>query len=242
MRLEHIKTGNRIEITLKKEPPSGRVLISQVESVYDNDQMLVLMPISYGKLVTLPLDVIYSFIFFSDKGMYKYDGKIVKYIKEENYNFMVVKIVSEGEKIQRRSFFRFNCLLPIRFSKALDNGKHEEAETASDMLPLTVENINKDTELFKGVIKDIGGGGIRFISNDNVEVEDKIKSLILLKDDYIVVIGKVLHKQYFPKSNYRFQYRVEFMGIKEEEQAQIVKFIFDEQRRVLQRTKSLAND
>ncbi len=245
MRLEHIKVGNRMEISLRKNDSKGRVYISQVEDMYANEQLLILMPISYGRLVKLPLNEIYSFMFFTEKGMYRYDGKITKYISQDNYYFMLLQIVSEGEKVQRRSFFRFNCLLPLRFSKVIEDPEHDEDKQEEKQgevtFPLVADTINAEEKLSKGVIKDIGGGGIRFITNEDIGDVEKIKCLIVLKSNYLIVLGKVLQKQQFPKSNYKYQYRVEFIDIKPDEQAQIVKFIFDEQRKVLQKTKMLTN-
>lgn len=228
--MEHnnIKTGNRLEITLKKESndeKSVKTFISIVEDVYSNNRILIHMPISYGRIIKLKINEIYSMLFFTDKGMYKYDVKVLRHVNEGDFNFMLVELVNEGIKIQRREFYRFNCILPFKFEK-LDDEKEN------------IVNYNKDRDIIisKGIIKDISAGGIRFISNESVEVNDYIKSLIVLKESYILILGKVLYKQEFPKSDYKYQYRVAFIDIQDSEKDFIIRYIFEEQRRIARKS------
>ena len=207
----NIKIGDRIEITAK-----DRVYISQVENILDEAHLLIHVPISYGQLIKLPIDFTYKFLFFTDNGMIRFESNILEYTKQDGFYLMRVKLILPGEKMQRRNFFRFACLLPFKFSVIGHTG---------DAAP--------DNAMFDGIIKDIGGGGIRFVCNDPIEENTKIKCLIMLNEDYFIIIGKVLHKQYFPKSVYKYQCRAIFTGILPSEQERIVQFIFAEQRKSL---------
>ncbi|MDL2248754.1 PilZ domain-containing protein, partial [Tyzzerella sp. OttesenSCG-928-J15] len=91
----------------------------------------------------------------------------------------------------------------------------------------------------QGIIKDIGGGGVCFLANESIEENATIKLVIKLDDDILVTIGEVIQKHYFPKSNYRYQYRVGFIGIHPTEQEKIVQFIFNEQKRMLQKVNRI---
>lgn len=227
MSSSHIKVGNRIEISFIRDGKKSKSYISLVEDVYDDTHVLACVPISYGNLVKLPFSLKYSMIFYTDKGMYKYEAEILKYVNIENFNFMVVKLLSEGERTQRREFFRFSCLLPFKFEK-LSNGKDEDEKD--------------EIVLSKGIIKDIGGGGIRFVSNEELFIGDKIKCLIVLDNNYIIVVGSILHKQFYPKTSYSFQYRVEFINIKESDKDLIIKYIFEAQRRAVRMIGSMARN
>lgn len=224
MFLEQISIGSRVEISLEKNGETVKTYTSLVEDIYGNNKVLIYMPISYGKLVKLPVNEIYTFVFITDKRMFKYNGKITKYININKFNFMIIELLSEGEKIQRREFFRFNCMLPLKFQKL------EQEETIDS---------DKDTTLLKGIIKDIGGGGIRFLSDESLKEGDKIKCLIKLKDDYIIVLGKLLYKEKFPRSVYVYQYRIKFINIKQEDQEKIIRFIFEEQRRLARKLREV---
>lgn len=226
---DSISVGNRIEISMKKDYDEIKTkYISLVEEIYDNDQLLIYRPISYGSLVQFSLGKVYSLLFISDKKMYKYDAEFIKYIDKEDYNFILIKLSSEGEKIQRREFFRFDCVFPFRFEKLSNDLINAETFTADE------DNIE-----LKGIIKDIGGGGIRFISDELLEQNDKIKCLIDLNSDFIITFGKVLERQLCDKSNYTYQYRVEFFWLSKTEKEQIIKYIFEEQRKIVRRIRDM---
>lgn len=220
----NIKIGDRLEITQLQERKLDRSYVSQVEDVISEDEIVIHVPISYGQLVKLSMNKKYSMLFFSEKGMIRFDAEITGYTKENGFHFMRAKMLSKGERIQRRDFFRFNCLLPLKFSIIEESASEDEFE---------------NTDINDAIIKDIGGGGLRFVTNESIGENGKIKCIIMLGDDYFVISGKVLHKQYFPKSNYKYQYRVQFVNILEYEQERIIQYIFNEQRRMMQKNQNL---
>jgi len=216
----NIKIGDRLEITLLRDK-MGKSYVSQVEEVLGEDEVVVHVPISYGQLVKLSSREKYNMLFFTEKGMVEFDAEITEYTKESEFNFMHIKLLSEGRRIQRREFFRFTCLLPLKFAKITDSYHDEQLE---------------QVVLYDGIIKDLGGGGIRFVSNESVDEKGRMKCVFMLGDECLVVIGKVLHKQFYPKSNYKYQYRIEFVGISLPEQEKIVQYIFNEQRKIIQKS------
>ncbi|WP_250229373.1 flagellar brake protein [Anaeropeptidivorans aminofermentans] len=220
MLYKSIKTGDRVEIQLKRDYKNSKVYVSQVEDVRKDKRVLVYMPISYGKIIEIPLNLSYEFLFFTDGGLIKFEGKVEKYIYDDKFSFMLLKLESEGESVQRRDYYRLPCALTMKFAKSSKDGEEEEGS---------------EEELHSGVIKDISGGGIKFVSNFDVEEKDFIKCIIDLKTNEIVVLGEIVQKFYFPKSNYRYQYRAKFSGILPSAQEQIIQFIFEEQKRQLRR-------
>ncbi len=218
MLLEHLKIGDRVEMTLLKDKSINKVFISQVEEIIDESHLILHTPITYGKLVKLPTDLGYSCLFLTGKCMLRYDTMILEYFKKDGFHLMRVQLTSDGEKIQRRDFFRFECLLPIKF--ALINDDVEE-EVAPDM--------------HEGIIKDVGGGGLRFVTNVEMPESGEIKCLIMLNSEYLLMVAKILSRQYFPKSSYKYQYRCIFIGVLPSEQEKIVRYIFNEQRKNLRR-------
>lgn len=226
MLFESIKVGDRIEIQFRGDKNRGRSYVSQVEEILPSNQIVIYTPISYGEMVKLPPDEDYNVLFFTEKGMISFESTIVKSVMEDGFNLNILRISSQGERMQRREFFRFNCILPFKFG-IVDKDKLDSDEN---------EDVTSDVSL-EGIIKDIGGGGVRFVSNEEIEEKADICCIILLDKDILFPIGTVLHKQYFPKSNYKYQYRVKFMEIKQSEQEKIVQFIFNEQRKIIRRTR-----
>ena len=219
MLIDNIKIGDRVEIQQNRQGERPKTHVSQVENKLDDNKVIIHVPISYGQLVELTNGVEYRFMFFTDKGLVRFEGMVEKHMEEEGFAVMLIKLAGEGERIQRRDFFRFSCILPLKFSM-LDNVTMSEVD---------------ENEVYQGIIKDIGGGGVCFLTNESIEENSAIKLVIKLENDILIAIGEVIQKHYFPKSNYRYQYRVGFIGIHPTEQEKIVQFIFNEQKRMLQK-------
>ena len=117
---------------------------------------------------------------------------------------------NKHKKLQRRDFFRFTCVMDMKFS-AIHNSEH--------------------TLLHNAIIKDISAGGIRFITNTNLSLEQLIKCTIMLNDTTVMVTGKVLEKQYISETIMKFQYRVLFLDVPRNIQDTIMHYIFTEQKK-----------
>jgi len=226
MLFNYIRLGDRVEITTL-DSGGGRAYISQVEEITGDDELLIHMPILYGQLVKLPANERYSMRFYTEKGTLLFMTEITGYKKEQQFVYMTVKIVSQGERTQNRRFYRFGCLLPLKFAKITED--------------LSEDVVGKE-ELADGIIKDIGAGGVRFVSNTDIVIHSKIKCIIMLGEECIIAIGIIRRKDYFPKSNYKYQHSVQFLSISQDEQEKIIKFVFAEQRKELMRTKTSRND
>ncbi len=213
MSLKNIKTGNRVEIFLNSESGKDIKYTSLVEKNYKDKRLLLYIPMMYGKIIKLPIDKEYLFTFFTEAGILKYNASIKEYVYMDDFNFMIIEVNSEIEKVQRREYFRFDCVLPLKFIRISDSVYYE-----------------KEDYFFEGTVKDLGEGGIRFISNENIEIGEKIKFFITLNYECAIVNGNILHKQEYPKSNFKYQYRTQFFDINEEEKNKILKYIFFEQR------------
>lgn len=207
---KHIKTGDKVEISLENADIGSKSHISQVEHMKDEKNVIIHAPLSFGQVVQLPQGKQYSFMFFTSKGMARFKGRTVKFFKDGAFYFLQIQLLDEGEKVHRRDFFRFSCLLPFQFSY------------------LTDEEENPITE---GIIKDISGGGILFSCNTPMEVGRKIISYIRLNNDYLTIEGELLNREYFPKILHPYEYSVKFIDISPRDRENIIQFIFTQQRK-----------
>lgn len=208
MFIDGIKTGDRLEIT-----SAGKAYVSVVEAAGENGELTVHMPIEYGKLVKLQKNEEYSVLFFTEKGMLRFTAAVSDYEKADGFNFIKLNLLSEGERVQRRSFFRFNCVIPFTFT--LDGG-----------------GAPRD-----GVMKDICGGGIRFVTNYDIPKDKRVSCVAEINGETLCLAGEILHKQHFPKSVYAYQYRIEFTGMVQGDRDKIVQYVYDEQRREIKRIR-----
>ena len=227
--MHNIKVGDRLEMRFKSEGSVPKIFISQVVEV-ENNTVVVHTPISYGKHVVLTKSAPCSLLFFQDEGMLSFTASVVGSYVKNDQSLTKLMLTSEPEKMQRREFFRFECTLPMRFalisSKPSEVISGEPRETGMSAQPLN-----------DAIIKDLGGGGLRFVTNTEIDNGDNIKCLLMLEREYIVVIGKVLQKHSFPKSPYKFQFRIIFIGILPEEKDKIIQYVFNQQRKLLLRQR-----
>lgn len=171
---EIIRPGDKIDIslmqqvhTMDEDNESFKVYKSQVLNLKENGNLQISMPSERGKLVLLTLGVRYEFVFFSREGLYRATGQIVERYKSENVYMLEVQLKSQIEKYQRREFFRYPCILDMRYYTISD----EEAKIGSgDAIFISLqENGDNAQREFKGRIVDLSGGGIRFATTGEAE-------------------------------------------------------------------------
>jgi c-di-GMP-binding flagellar brake protein YcgR len=186
---------------------------SQIEEVLKKDVLVLGTPIVGGQIVPLRINRIYILYIYSSNGIYSCKVRPVRHYKKGLIELVQVEIISDLAKIQRREFFRHECVQPFKF------------------------RINENW--FDGVIKDISGGGIRFISNDELEVKDHIYCRIPIENDSIEIEGIILFKEKANVELYKYQYRVKFINIVKTDQDKIVQYIFEQQRKRVRQEKGL---
>jgi len=205
---EDIGAGDRVEMT----DGMGKACVSVVEDASEPGYITAAAPAGYGNSVILGKNTIYSAVFFTEKGMLRFLAEVADRGEDGGAGSVRLSLLSDGERIQRRSFFRFNCVMPFTFSAADAPG----------------ENCD-------GVMKDICGGGIRFVTNRDVPRDSIICCAITLRGETLKLSGEILHKQRFPKSAYAYQYRIQFGDLPRDERERILRYIYDEQRKIITR-------
>ena len=192
---QYIQLGQRIDlesvtrIMADGEPQQLRkVYSSKVYEILSEEKIEILMPYEQRRVVLLPVDSEYSIYFYTENGMLECKARIVDRYKSNNVFILVMELLTNLRKYQRREFYRYNCVLELE-SRVL-----EEDEKALVGTPL--QEFVQDLPLQKSVIVDISGGGLRFLSNENYKEGSLLFCRYQLeqKDNEKVyeVIGKVL--------------------------------------------------
>ena len=225
-----LAAGNRVEMKNPKNP--NVVYISKVMDVLDKTEqtLSIYIPMLAGQNMPMRDHETYEIVIFAAHNLVKFKCVFEGYLKEKLNFFVVVKLVDEGAKIQRREFFRFTCMLAMKFS-IMDYGDNEAAKLL---------HTQGYAEKHDAVVRDIGGGGIRFITNKDMTLKHPVQCIIMLGSSTMMVQVRLLEKQYMPKSSLKFQYRALFLDLSPGTQEEIVNYIFTEQRR--QRKMSFAGN
>ena len=220
MSTENINIGDRVEISMEKTPPANwdDAYVTKVETVKDNNTIIIHAPFKKGQLVKLPLNVICITRISTKSGFYLCEAKAIEYLTEDGLNIVAMQIVGEFEKTQQRNFFRLACAIPITYYILNENG-----ELASN-------------QAREGLIRDVGGGGMRMLSKEQLDINISIRLELQLEKSSLMMFGQVLRKDDNPRAVYPYQYRVRFTAMSSTEQDKLVHFIYQEQRKILSRS------
>lgn len=219
--------GSKVELhpiqsQKNKDGVKGKIYVSQINQVLGEDRIEVLMPIEKGKLILLPVNSMYRIVAFTSQGLFQCDVRVTERYKSENIYLQVVELLTPVKKYQRREYYRYDCSLPITTRKL------EEPEK---------EKLVWDQDLpgMPAIAIDIGGGGIRFLTEEFYEPGEDI--ICCVKLEYLGVIkeiqalGKVLSSKEVTKGNTKKEVRVQFEIISNSAREEIIQFIFEDERK-----------
>lgn len=213
--------GTKLELELldtngKRIAPT---LISQFEAVLPDDSMEILSPILEGRIFPVHrgthLDVIYE----KNGDLFKFASEAIGRRLEGNIHLLRIKPLSEEEQVQRRYFFRFDCVRDIEYRMFAD--RQTPAEERGD---------------FKsGITKDISGGGICLCADFKPELGWYVESMLRLNRD-IPFIGRVVRViNVHERGKFNYEVGIEFVEITNMNRERIISYIFDEQRKLLKK-------
>lgn len=241
-----IEPGDKIDISfvqsverMETAQEPVKVYKSQVLDLKENGNIEISMPSESGRLVLLPLGIRLEFVFFSKGGLYRAVGQIRERYKRENVYMLEIELKSQITRYQRREFFRFPCVLNMNYFTVTK----EEADLGSGnalFIQLREKENHSSGREYKGQIVDLSGGGIRFHTDQMLTEEQYVLFEIHLENEsmnkqyYIignviscVKTGKISEKPY----EVRAKFLIQDNSIREE----IIRFIFEEERKARQR-------
>lgn len=231
--LEKIET--RLSVDPDKKPD---VYVSQVLDEGTGDSLYVAMPIHEGKIIPLSVGQELNATFFSKSGLLQSKAVVIGRFKKGSLFLMEIQLLTDLKKIQRREFFRFPCRIPLEYRVVSDEEKRQiELNNEYELDEANLEWKN-------GIMLDLSGGGIRFVSTFSEQkgkiLEVRFEITIGEEKDIMYSFAKLLRTERNPNKNTLFDNRVEFWNLRRDEREKIIRFIFDEQRR--NRSKQLGND
>ncbi|WP_027437871.1 flagellar brake protein [Lachnospira multipara] len=231
--LSRIAIGTKMEIArpfdrFTGELTTNKSYISQVLDIR-SDELVCAMPIFEGRIVPLEVESDYVAYFYTSQGIYKADVIAVSRSKEGNIYTVNFKLQSDLIKFQRREFYRLECTIEVRLISLTDE------ETKFFLKESKLPNNLQETFL-KAIIVDISGGGVRVFTprqlniTEFVSLEFELK--VLGKIKRFRLAGKVVMSSESPNISDIYDTRIEFKRIAENDRADIVKYIFEQQRRL----------
>lgn len=230
----YLSEGNKIELRAldrkidEQSEQQRRVYYSEVYNIISEDTMEISMPIEKTKLVLLPVGMKCELVVYNALSLYRCEVRITDRYKSNNVYTLRVELTSELSKHQRREYYRYSCLMDM-FVRKLD--EQEIAEMEED----TFFDPKPEIPMDKGVIVDISGGGLRFISEQEYELDNILYCTMNLSTDGgrmpFEVYGKVLAVKKIKNQVESFEHRIIFHNMDVRSREKIIRYIFEEERK-----------
>ena len=235
---DYIIPGNRIELqtytsNFTDSSNERKSYASKIYDILSEEKIDVMMPMEKGQLQLLPVDGTYTIVFYSDKGLFQCNGRVEDRYRSNNMYILTMELTSPLSKLQRREYYRFSCAINFKFR----NLTQDEELTIRDNPFFSLDN---DEPMEKGMIVDISGGGIRFISSERFDENTRIFICYQLPQrgspkDYRI-IGQILKTRELENKQGSFEHRVKYTNIDEDDREDIIHYIFEEERKLMRRT------
>ena len=155
------------------------------------------------------------------------------------FQLLAIELINNLEKIQRRQFFRLPCTIDMDFYEVRYDDKAEsELEFCKKMYKNHAIN-SKNMNTVKSVILDISGGGIRFSLSTPLEEGTYFMAQFSLALEECTqqfnIVCKVINCTQSLDYADRYFARSKFIFDRMTEREKIVRFVFEEERRIRRR-------
>lgn len=239
---EYVVPGNKIEIRtvsqgeyIEEVEKKRKVYYSQVFDVLSEERLEVLLPMEKSRLISLPVNMEYDLYFFTEAGLFRCNANALDVYKSNNNFVLLFETISEPKKFQRREYYRLDCAVEM-YSRLLEREEISAVVRNDDFLA-------KELPLKKGVAVDISGGGIRFVGNYTYERGDLIYCRYNLgggeRPKTYTLVAKILFISDVEDKKDVREYRAQYINMDTTEREEIIRFIFEEERKRRKRRKGL---
>lgn len=205
--------GDRINLLLMNGYDNHQY-VSKIESINSDETIDVLIPISKNRIIYIKNEAFLKVITAKEGAIYEFKAQVVNKLFGKIPLLRLSK-VSEITKIQRRNYYRLKIINKIKVRKVI-NLKEKQFD-----------------EFFAGSLVDISGGGVAISTSKELELNDLIETNMDLNSQNICTFGTIVRKDLREDgSNSPFVYGVKFEKITEHDRNIIMRFIFEEQRKL----------
>ncbi len=233
-----ISVGDKVDLKQIREKRRDEEKIpvypSKILDIKQNNILQVAMPYYEGRIVPLSVQERYEMWIYGKNGLYTCDGIVTERYKEGNLFYLDMLILTKLKKVQRREYYRFIYrtnvefrIVPEELAKGYVEESQEEFEGAT---------------WYNAVMRDLSGGGIRIVSAAEVEKDSYMQFQFPIKDSAgdlltISVYGRLLRSYIMDTKPLLRDHRIEFVNLSNSLRERIIRFIFEEERRNLLKSR-----
>ncbi len=228
---KYAEAGDKIDLQsvdqlLKNE--KGKKYTTRVYDILSDDRLELVMPMEKSKLILLPVDGEYDLCLYTKQGLFQCYARIYDRYKSNNVYVIALELTSNLRKHQRREYFRFGCMLELKVREL----KAEEVQAAENGKNLIVPGL----PLRRAIASDLSGGGMRFVTTEKYEEGSYVYSNFNLTSEGTTreyeVVSKVMTTLEVPNRPDEYEHRVQFANMDRDTREEIIRYIFEEERRI----------
>lgn len=248
-----LKVGDKIELKsiyqLRRtsNETEQKSYASQVLDIIDDYKLSIAVPIENGHLIPLEVGSKYELSFMTVSGMYLCKCEVKGRFRQNNLFFLSIDIISELKKDQRRQYFRFEKIIPMKCRYVteeekkvivrLDRNMYQDEREKRDLMEKADEFEKTNID---GTIINISGGGLKFSFSQELKKNDMVAVDFKLDENIeITAFAKVLEDGAKIQNTQLFEHRMEFVRITKENREKIIRYVFDAERKQRQRSSKL---
>ncbi|MDD6036273.1 MAG: flagellar brake protein [Lachnospiraceae bacterium] len=233
-----LETGTRLELQKIRhiDKTEDISFISRFLYQKSADEAVIEMPVKEGILVPLEPGEAFRVSFYTNKGVYRCQSQVVSRYYEDKLPVAVIKFRSGFEKLQRRQYYRMECILQMEFREITEAELEQMCSEKNGGIRMSAKEEGAATELFfAGVTIDISGGGLRFNSEhaaaEGSVIALRIASLAQDTKNPQLLFARIL--KVAPVQNHAgvFEHRAMFTAMTNSERESIIQYIFREERK-----------
>lgn len=219
MKLQEFQIGTKIEIEVADDGSgegNRNILISQFEAIKSDKEAVIDIPFFKGNIYQIhPGSIIIVYI---NKGseLYKFRASVLeRRLMDGSIPVLDIEKVDEIQRIQRRGFFRFDCVLKAKY-RIFKGGNNQFIDSYT---------------------KDISGGGIRILLKEEVDESTILEFELYLDESSTIKFTGTVQRVFDRKNDekYKFEAGILFENIENKERENIIKFVFNEQRKLIKK-------
>lgn len=228
--LDIVRPGDRVDIesVVASEADDRKYHITKVYDIGESGEVEVVMPMEKTRTVILSIGVVYDLYFYAGKGIYACTAEVVSRRNENGVAIAVLVPSTELRRHQRREYFRYDCVIGMN-ARALTDEESAFYEKHGRLI--------NDEQLYdKGVIVDLSGGGMRFVTTQEYKQGSLVHCRFILnnrnKSTTYDEVVRILFADPVVNNKASREYRGQFLGMENGEREEIIRFIFEEERKM----------
>lgn len=227
MELSDIVIGTKLELEVEGNTADDdrHVFTSQFEWLEEDNKAVIAAPIYEGNIIPLETGTLADIYFLNNRrkliDLYSFRAVIRGRSMMDNLHILLIEKLGEIKKIQRRSYYRLDVLLEVRYR--------------------VVSHFDKEYDVglpYKRTLAtDLSGGGISLILEEKLERGSLIECEINnAQTEKISFTGKIARCERIVRdSRYKYLAGVEFTDISDNSRERVIRYIFSEQRKLIKK-------